>query len=142
MRSQSDYNETRAQIVARNSVYSDLALSSVLHPLYRDLMPVTDIDAVKGSIKNLILTNSYERPFQPDLTGKIGELLFENFGQFTAIEIEERIKTLISKHEPRVQDVSVTASAEDDTNSYFVSIRFKVINNQEAELTLYLARIR
>lgn len=142
MRSQSDYNESRAKIIARNSVYSDLDLASVLHPVYKDMLPITDIDAVKTSVKNLVLTNSYERPFQPDLTGRVSELLFEPTGQFVAIEIQDRIKNLIQKYEPRVQDVTVNVIANEDGNSYFISIKFTVINNQEAELTFYLTRIR
>lgn len=142
MPSRSDYNESRASIVARNSVYSDLDLASQLHPVYKDILPVLDIDAVKSSIKNLVLTNSYERPFQPELNGRISELLFENAGQFVAIEIEDRITELIKKYEPRVQDVSVSAVDDSDMNSYFISIRFTVINNQETELTFYLTRIR
>lgn len=142
MRSQSDYNESRAKVVARNSVYSDFDLASILHPVYKDLLPTIDIDAVKISIKNMVLTNSYERPFQPDLTGRISELLFEPTGQFVALEIQDRIKQLIKKYEPRVQDVVVNVIADEDGNSYFVAIKFTVINKQEEELTFYLTRIR
>ena len=142
MRSQSDYNESRARIVSRNSVYSDLDLASIIHPVYKDFLPVSDIDAVKLSIKNLVLTNSYERPFQPELNGGVRELLFENSGQFVALEIEDRITALIKKYESRVQDVSVNVIDDSDMNSYFVSIKFTVINNQETELTFYLTRIR
>ena len=142
MRSQSDYNESRASVVSRNSVYSDLNLSSALHPVYKDFLPSLDIDAVKTSIKNLVLTNSYERPFQPEINGKISELLFENAGPFVALEIKDRITALVTRYEPRVANLSVDVVDDVDANSYFVSIRFTVINNREAELTFYLTRIR
>jgi phage baseplate assembly protein W len=142
MRAQSDYNESKSIVVSRNSIYSDLDLAFGIHPVYKDVLPINDIDAVKNSIKNLVLTNKYERPFQPDLGGNVSALLFENGNAFTAYEIQERIADLIEKYETRVEDVIVTVVDDIDANAYHVTIRFTVINNTDAELVFYLTRIR
>lgn len=142
MRAQSDYNESKSIVVSRNSIYSDLDLAFGIHPVYKDVLPINDIDAVKNSIKNLVLTNYYERPFQPDLGGNISALLFENGNAFTAYEIQERIADLIEKYETRVEDVTVNVVDDIDVNAYHVTIRFTVINRTDAELVFYLTRIR
>jgi phage baseplate assembly protein W len=142
MRAQSDYNESKSIVVSRNSIYSDLDLAFGIHPVYKDVLPINDIDAVKNSIKNLVLTNYYERPFQPDLGGNISALLFENGNAFTAYEIQERIADLIEKYETRVEDVTVNVVDDIDVNAYRVTIRFTVINRTDAELVFYLTRIR
>jgi phage baseplate assembly protein W len=142
MRAQSDYNESKSIVVSRNSVYSDLDLAFGIHPVYKDVLPINDIDAVKNSIKNLVLTNHYERPFQPNLGGNVSALLFENGNAFTAYEIQERIEDLIERYEPRVEDVTVTVVDDIDVNAYHVTVRFTVINNTDVELVFYLTRIR
>lgn len=142
MRAQSDYNQSKSIIVSRESIYSDLDLGFDIHPSYKDILPTTDIDAVKLCIKNLVMTNRYERPFQPNLNGNIVDLLFENGNAFTAYEIQERIRDRILEYEKRVEDVDVTVTDNIDANAYHVSIKFKVINNIDAELVFYLTRIR
>jgi phage baseplate assembly protein W len=142
MRSQSDYNESRSSIISRNSVYSDLNLGFVIHPTYKDILPITDIDAVKTSVKNLVLTNQYARPFQPDVYSDVHRLLFENANDFTAYEIKDKIETVIKKYEPRVTNVDVTVNDDIDNNSYAITVRFTTINNQQAELTFFLTRTR
>ena len=139
----SDYNTKRASNIAGNSLYSDLNLSLALHPTLKDIRPVTDILAVKNSVKNLILTNFSERPFQPKLGSNVTGLLFEPADQFTAIQMKKEISRLLKDHEPRINAVKIIILDDVDANAYRVTIGFNVIfSNTATEVSLALQRLR
>ena len=98
----SDYSKQRSSNVAAKALYSDLDLSLNLHPVKMDISPVTDVRAVRNAVKNLVLTNFGERPFQPKLGSNVTALLFENTDQFTAIMMKKEIYRLLEDHEPRI----------------------------------------
>lgn len=141
----SDYNKNERinSNVARTRLYSDLALSLLINPITRDISPVTDIEAVKNSIKNLVLSNFHDRPFNPSLGSGLHALLFENASLFTAIEIQNAITKVINNHESRATDVSVFVSDQHERNAYDVTVKFRVFyDNTINELNFFLTRLR
>ena len=141
----SDYNVSgqRSSLVSRDKEYSDLNLSLIPHPNKKDIIPLTDTDAVRNSIKNLILTNRYERLFQPDLGSGINSLLFENSGPDTIFLLRSYIKDVIANYEPRVSDVYVLVEDDSDNNAYYITVSFNVVSvDTAAEVQLYLERVR
>jgi phage baseplate assembly protein W len=147
MRSQSysDFssNQVKSTVVARDFTYADLDLLFKPNPVSGDINPVKDLEAVKRSIKNLILTNYNERPFQPEIGSGVRNLLFELADPITAHEIEETIKRAITNFEPRVEIVEVTVSDNFDFNEYTVDIEFLLVNNEEiGSVTIILERLR
>jgi len=89
----SDYNKTKSSRLSRRNSYSDLDLNFRLHPNTSDIKPLTDLDAVKNSVTNLLLTNFGDRPFQPQVGSNITALLFEPADEFTAQSLKIEIKS-------------------------------------------------
>jgi phage baseplate assembly protein W len=124
-------------------LFSDLRKDLVLSPLSEDLAVLKNENAVKESIKNLILTDRGERLMQPFLGGGIRELLFENLIPRTVKSIENRVRDTIELHEPRCELIDVSVSANLDENSVRVIIQFYVSNvDQPTSLDIILERIR
>ena len=125
-------------------IYKDLNLNFTRHPVTGDITKVTDIDAVKRSVRNLVLTNHYERPFRPEIGSNIRATLFEPMTPFTANLLTRQIKDVIENFEPRVELVTIKADPNLDRNAYDVAITFNVVNAETdlIELDLLLERIR
>jgi phage baseplate assembly protein W len=142
--SYSDYNSPNSRIVAPVQKYSDLDLRDpFISPLNKDVNPVIDIEAVKNSVRNLVLTNFYEVPFDPYKGSNIRALLFENADSYTAMAINKEITRVITQYEPRVNVSVVNVIDQADINSYAITINFNVIQlNIETEVNFYLERIR
>jgi len=141
----SDFNVSgqRSALVSRGKQYADLDLSLIPHPNKKDIIPMTDIDAVRNSIKNLVLTSRYERPFQPELGSGVSGLLFENSSPDTIFLLKEYVREVVSNYEPRVSDLRVLVEDDSDNNAYYITIAFNVISvDTEADVQLYLERIR
>lgn len=129
--------------VARSQVYSDLDLSLTLHPDFHDIIPLTDIDAVSNAVRNLLVTNFTEFPFQMDVGGNISALLFEPADPFTLHALQQYITRCLLKFEPRIDNVIVDVIDDSDNNQYSVELTFRVINlAQTVDMTVYLQRIR
>ena len=92
------------------------------------LNKVTDIEAVKRSVRNLILTNTFEKPFHPEIGGNVRGLLFENMTPMVSAVISRKIEDSIINHEPRARLVGVKTQPDFDTNGYNVSVYFYVAN--------------
>lgn len=141
-KSLSDSNTTRSN-VSHRKIYSDLPLSLSIHPVTQDLTALNDIDAVKQSVKNLVVTNFTERLFAPQLGSNITGLLFEPADLYTALTIKDEVKRVLSEHEPRVNNVFVQVEDESDRNAYLISISFNVIfSDQRVDTNFYLERTR
>lgn len=138
----SDYNESRANIVSRKNLYSDISNNFAIHPIYNDILPIYDLDSIKQNLKNLLLTNKYDRLFQPEIASDITALLFENANIFTEIELKAKIERMIDLYEPRIKNYEVNVQDESDRNEYRVTIKFEATYNSTAEITIYLTRIR
>jgi phage baseplate assembly protein W len=112
---------------AVNRIYSDLDLSFAANPITGDVAKKYDVNAVKQALKVLILTNYYERPFQPKLGSPVYGMLFENADQITASSLKLRIELLINKYEPRVRSQQIDVVPKFDTNEFEVTIYFYVV---------------
>lgn len=112
---------------AVNRIYSDLDLSFEAHPITGDVVKKYDVNAVKQSLKTLILTQYYERPFQPKLGSPVYGMLFDNVDIITANSLKLRIELLINKYEPRVRSQQVDVVPLYDENAFEITIYFYVV---------------
>jgi phage baseplate assembly protein W len=134
---------SKSQVVARDSLYSDLNLSFIPNPVTGDINPVRDIEAIKKSVVNLILTNFYERPFQPEIGSGVRGLLFELADPITISDIEDAAQLVLENFEPRISVLEVIAVDDADNNSYTLSITFQILSTEQiADVTAVLERIR
>lgn len=125
--------------MARNTrLFSDLDLNFTAHPVTKDISRRYDENAVKASIKNLILTSNYERPFHSELGSQVRALLFEPATPMTRVLLERSIEDLITNFEPRAELIDVQANVSDENNAVYVRVEFKIVNT-ERPLTLDLA---
>ena len=110
----------------------------------KDLNKVTDIEAVKRSVRNLILHNTFEKPSHPEIGGNVRGLLFENMTPMTSAVIARKIEDTINNFEPRARLVGVKAQPDRDLNGYVVSVFFYVANapTELVELDTFLERLR
>ena len=123
--------------------WADLDLDFVAHPVTKDIVLKRDVEAVKRSIRNLILTNRYERPFQPTIDGGVTRHLFELSTPHTKHDIESAIRNCISNYEPRVEVIDVLVTGNLDKNGFNVTIEFRVINTPNpVTIELFLERLR
>jgi phage baseplate assembly protein W len=123
--------------------FIDLDLNFTSHPIKKDVTKVMDEMAVISSIKNLLLTNHYERPFQPDLGSNVRKLLFDNMDQITASALERQITDTLRNFEPRAQITYMNILPDFDNNSYNVSMEFRIINKTEPiSIQFFLQRSR
>lgn len=125
------------------SSFSDLDLNFIAHPVKKDINRLTNEAAIVNSIKNLILTNHYEKPFQPDIGSNVRRLLFENMDGITATSIEKEIQQTISNYEPRVNISAINVSADVENNGFTVYMEFFVANNTSPiTINFFLERTR
>lgn len=135
--------QSRSSIVSKNRPYSDFDLSMFMHPNTMDILPLEDIDAVKQSVKNLVLTDFNERPFNPRLGSNIRGYLFEPADVFTLVSLRNAIKRVVTQYEPRVDSVTVQVVDNSDENRYDVTVGFRVISlNIDVDVNLNLVRLR
>ena len=125
-------------------LYTDLDLFFGKKSSNSDVSEVVDIQAVKRSVRNLVLMNVYEKPFHPEIASGVRGMLFELMTPVTAVILSRQIEDVIINFEPRVKLVGVKTLPDLDKNSYEVSIEFYVVNTptELVELTLFLERLR
>ena len=140
------YKDAQAQNdISRNvRQYSDLDLFFGKKPVGSDINKVTDIQAVKRSLRNLINLNTFEKPFHPEISGGIRELLFEHMNPMVSAVMARKIEDVIENFEPRCRLVSVRAIPDFDRNIYNVTIEFYVVNapTELVDLSVMLERLR
>lgn len=130
-------------LIARKPDYSDLDLDFIPHPTTGDVVRKTGDDAIKRSVRNLILTNFYDRPFRPYIGSNTQKLLFELANPITANLIKDSILEVINNYEPRIKIMQLSVQLDEDNNGYNVTIQYEILNRSEpALITLFLERIR
>lgn len=123
--------------------YSDLDLNFTIHPVKKDINRWVGERAVINSIKNLILTNHYEKPFNPDVGSNVRALLFENLDIITASSLEREITQTIGTYEPRAKILGITVVPDYDNNAFNVSMQFYITNrNETISIQFQLERTR
>jgi len=123
--------------------YSDFYTNFNVHPQNKRLAKHTNEEAVKRSIRNLVLTEKYDRPFQPELGSRINSLLFENMSDMVSDQLKKTIAETIETYEPRARVIDIIVQSNEPRHSYDVYIYFEVINSANPvtlNLTLYRAR--
>jgi phage baseplate assembly protein W len=130
--------------MARNTrTFSDLDLNFTAHPVTKDITRRFDENAVKTSLKNLILTSNYERPFHSEIGSPIKRLLFEPATPMLQVMLKKAIEDTVLNFEPRVQLLEVDVNVSGDNNSVYISIYFKIVNTERPlSLDLVLERTR
>jgi len=142
----SAYKDAQSQNdISRNvRQYSDLDLFFGKRVVGSDVNKITDIQAVKRSVRNLILLNTYNKPFHPEIAGGVREMLFENMTPIVAQIIARKVEDVIENFEPRARLVGVRATPNLDRNAYELSIYFYVVNapTELVDLSVMLERLR
>jgi len=129
--------------IARSPDYSDLDLDFILHPTTKDVVRKFGPDAIKRSVRNLILTNFYDRPFRSAIGSNATRLLFENMTPLTNNFLKDAIIEVISNYEPRVEIFSVEVYFDFDNNGYNVNLNYIILNdNSKVSTSVFLERIR
>ena len=123
--------------------FKDLDLNFTIHPVRKDINTHKNEYAIINSVKNLILTNHYERPFRPQIGSSIRRLLFENIDTIIAAQLERAVVETIENFEPRAQVNQINAIADPDNNGYKLKLEFFVINSVDPiTINFFLERIR
>ena len=124
-------------------IYKDLDLDFGRNTVTNDVNKLTDVEAVKRSVRNLINTNHFERPFHPEIGGNVRALLFENMTPLTALNLQRKIEEVLSNFEPRAKKTQIIADPDMDRNGYRLEIRFYVIGIQNPiTVETFLERLR
>jgi|TARA_R110000796_G_scaffold133535_1_gene249135 phage baseplate assembly protein W len=124
--------------------YTDLDLFFGKRTSDRDISKITDIQAVKRSIRNLVLLNQYEKPFHPEISSGIRGMLFELMTPISAVMIARMVEDVINNFEPRAVLQAVTALPDYDRNAYEMRINFYVVNTptELVDMSVLLERLR
>ena len=124
--------------------YRDLDLFFRRKPVSGDVNILTDVENIKRSVRNLVLTNVFERPFHPELGSGVRDMLFENMTPFVAIMLTKRVEDIIENFEPRVRLMNVSARPDLDRNIYELTITFFILNapTELVEVDVFLERLR
>lgn len=127
----------------KQEIFSDLDMSFTAHPITGFLLRKTNRLAVRQSVKNLILTEVYERPYKPLLGCGIRNYLFEPFTPITRKLMEDSIRETIDNYEPRASLIAVQVEEYEETHTLTVSIAFMIQNDPEpVVLDVILERVR
>ena len=129
--------------VNRSPPYTDLNLDFYTNSTTKDLALLSGEDAIKRSVRNLVMTNHYERPFQSYIGSNIRKVLFDNVTPISAILLKDAIRDVIIKFERRVKVLDVAVEGDIDNNGYNVTIRYVILNRQLPLIqSMFLERIR
>ena len=124
-------------------IYKDLDLDFGRNVVTNDVNKLTDVEAVKRSVRNLINTNHFERPFHPELGGNVRAMLFEPMTPLTALNLQRKVEEVLNNFEPRAKITQIIADPDIDRNAYRLSIKFYVIGIQNPiTVETFLERLR
>ena len=124
-------------------IFKDLDLDFGRNIVTNDVNKLTDVEAVKRSVRNLINTNHFERPFHPEIGGNVRALLFEPMTPLTALNLQRKVEEVLNNFEPRAKITQILADPDIDRNSYRLEIKFYVIGIQNPiTVETFLERLR
>ncbi len=125
--------------------FKDINLSFKRHPVTNDVLTVSNEDAIKRSVKNIIFTILGEKPFEPEFGSIINEALFELNTDLNEIRISDEIKTSLENYEPRLSGISVSVSVYPDSNEMNCTVQYDItglpVPPQEVNVLLFPARV-
>lgn len=138
----SDQLVNNGKTVANKNIYSDMDITMRAHPVTGDVTLKTDTDAIRRAVRNIVLTNKYERPFKPNFGGSIRNMLFELDTDRKVRRMQRALVDIIEKFEPRVSNVSVRFD-DVDNNNMDVTVFYNInegVPNQDLTFTVTRAR--
>lgn len=129
--------------MAKKYIYRDINLAFEKHPLTGDVISATDVEAIKKSLRNLVMTDLYDVPFNPEKGTSLNGSLFENFTPLTIEFLKTKINEMIDLYEPRVRVQKIVIFQKEDQNALEVSIHFKILDlNRFEDITVFVERTR
>ena len=139
-----NYDATNTNESNRTSrTFKDLDLDFGLNSVTKDVNKLTDAEAIKRSVRNLINTNNYERPFRPQIGSGIRGLLFEPMTELTSHFMQLKIAEVLNEYEPRISLSDIVVNNEADKNAYAISIHFVIVGSQQPVVVdTFLERLR
>ena len=114
-----------AQRVSKS--FKDVSMSFKFNPLSGDLITLKNENAIARAVRNIVLTTPGEKFFDPDFGSSVGEILFENVDDITAVSIEDEIKSSLKNYEPRVELIDVNVEPNFDENQFDVTISYRIV---------------
>ena len=136
-------SQTQSKSTRNSRAFRDIDLDFTRNVVTNDVTVVEDVIAVKRSVRNLVQTNYYERPFQPELGCGIRELLFEPFKPMTKVFLQRKIEEVLINHEPRIQLQNVAVDDDQDRNRLVVDIYFYIVGVPGPQtVSTFLQRVR
>jgi phage baseplate assembly protein W len=134
---------TISPVGKRRELYADFHKDLTVNPISLDLALKRDEEAIKESLKNLILTDRGERLMQPNIGSDVRASLFENVTPVTLKILEERVRDVINNYEPRVSIIDIDVTSLYDDNRVQVTIYFYVKNREEPiSVDVFIERVR
>jgi phage baseplate assembly protein W len=138
-----NYDATSTNTKRSTRIFTDLNLDLDISRPTKDVSVLKDAEAIKRSVRNLILTNRFERPFHPEIGSSVRDLLFEPLTMITAVLLQDRISETISNFEPRVKLLEVLCEPAFERNGFECKITFQILNvPQPIVLREFLERVR
>lgn len=126
-----------------NVKYKDLDLDFGRNTVTSDVNKLTDVEAVKRSVRNLINTSHFDRPFHPEIGSSVRAMLFELMTPLTALNLQRKVQEVLVNYEPRIKLVQIAARPNYDSNAYDLSIYFYIIGSNElVNVETFLERLR
>ena len=136
-------SQSQSKSTRNSRKFRDFDLDFERNIVTNDVKVVEDVVAIKRSVRNLVQTNFYERPFHPELGCGVRELLFENFTPLTAVFIKRKIEEVLINYEPRINLTNVAVDDDQDRNRLVVDIYFRIIGIEGPQVvSTFLQRIR
>lgn len=127
----------------RDVIYSDFGFAFTPNPLTGDISRITNEESVKQAIKNIVLTDRYERVMNPGFGCDVRKLLFENFSSITISLVRKMIIDAVENFEPRCQIIDVKVDGDPDSHMLTITVIFSLINRETpVVLSFYLTRVR
>ena len=125
--------------------FKDINLSFKRHPVTNDVLTVSDEDAIKRSVKNIIFTILGEKPFEPNFGSVINQSLFDLNTNLNEIRVSDEIKQSLLNYEPRIDNIEVTVSVYPESNELNCIIQYDIVGipapTQEVDVLLFPARV-
>tara|TARA_B100001564_G_scaffold353870_1_gene363518 strand:- start:765 stop:1190 length:426 start_codon:yes stop_codon:yes gene_type:complete len=136
-------SQTQSKSTRNSRRFRDIDLDFNRNTVTNDVNVVEDVIAIKRSVKNLVQTNFYERPFHPELGCGVRGLLFENFTPLTVVYMKRKIEEVLINYEPRISLTAVNVDDDQDRNRLVVDIHFRIIGVEGPQVvSTFLQRIR
>ena len=126
-------------------VFKDINLSFKRHPVTNDVVTISNEDAIKRSVKNIVFTILGEKPFDPFFGSVVNESLFDLNTNLSEIRISDEIKSSLLNYEPRIDNVTVYVTVSPDLNEMNCTVQYDIVGipapTQEVDVLLFPARV-